>query len=56
MPQEKMVFNRLDKDTSTWIKLTWDEDIPNPFLVVLPQTVPDGDGCKLLAKLSWIPC
>jgi hypothetical protein len=51
-----MVFIERDEDGSTWLKLTWDEDIPNPVLVVLPQAAPDADGGRLLASVRWILC
>jgi len=55
-PREKMVFIERDEDVSTWLKLTWDEDIPNPVLLVLPQAAPDADGGRLLASVRWILC
>jgi hypothetical protein len=51
-----MVFIERDEDVSTWLKLTWDEDIPNPVLLVLPQAAPDVDGGRLLASVRWILC
>ena len=56
MPQEKMVFIERDKDVSTWLKLTWDEYIPNPVLLVLPQAVSEADGGRLLVSVRWILC
>jgi len=55
-PREKMVFIERDEDVSTWLKLTWDEDIANPVLLVLPQAAPDADGGRLLASVRWILC
>jgi hypothetical protein len=52
--QEKMVFIQRDEDVSTWLKLTWDKDIPNLVLLVLPQAAPDADGGRLLASVRWI--
>jgi hypothetical protein len=51
-----MFFIKRDEDVSTWLKLTLDEDIPNPVLLVLPQAVPDVDGGRLLASVRWIHC
>ena len=54
LPWEKMVIIERDKEVSTWLKLTWDDDIPNPVHLVLPQAVPDPDGGRLLASVRWI--
>jgi hypothetical protein len=51
-----MVFIERDEDISSWLKLTWDEDIPNPVLLGLPQVAPDVDGGRLLASVRWILC
>jgi hypothetical protein len=51
-----MVFIDRDEDVSTLLKLTWDEDIPNPVLHVLPQPALDADGGRLLAPVRWILC
>jgi hypothetical protein len=56
LPWEKMVFNEQDVDISTWLKLTWDEDIPNLVLLVLLQTAPDANGGRILASVWWILC
>jgi len=56
LPWEKMVFIERDEDFSIWVKLTWDEDIPKPVLLVLLQAVPDADGGRLLASVWWILC
>jgi hypothetical protein len=45
-----------DEDVSTRLKLTWDEDIPNPVLLVVLQAAPDADGGRLLASVRWILC
>jgi hypothetical protein len=46
-----MVFIEPDEDDSTWLKLTCDEDIPNPVLLVLLQAAPDADEGRLLASV-----
>jgi hypothetical protein len=51
-----MVFIERNEDVSTWLKLIWDEDIPNPVLLVLPQAAPNVDGGRLLASVRWILC
>jgi len=56
LPWEQIVFIELEKDVSTWLKLTCDEDIPNPVLPVVQQAVPDADGGRLLASVRWILC
>jgi len=56
LAREKMVFIERDKDVSTWLKLTCDEDIPNPVLLVLPEAVPDADVGRLLASVWCILC
>ena len=56
LPRERMVFIERDKDVSTWLELPWDEDIPNPVFLVLPQAAPDADGGRLLASVRWILC
>jgi len=55
-PRERMVFIERDEDVSTWLKLPWDYDIPNPVLLVLPQAAPNADGGRLLASVMWILC
>ena len=56
MPWEKIVFVERDQDFSTWLKLTWDEDIPNPVHLKLQQAAPDADGGRLLASVRRIFC
>jgi hypothetical protein len=56
LPREKMVFIERDEDVSPWLNLTWEEDIQNPVLLVLPQSAPDVDGGRLLASVMWILC
>jgi hypothetical protein len=51
-----MVFIERDKDVSTCLKLTWDEDILNPVLLVLPQAAPDVDRGTRPASVWWILC
>jgi hypothetical protein len=51
-----MVFIERNEDVSTWVKVTWDEDILNPVLLVLPQAAPDADAGRLLASVRWILC
>jgi len=56
LPLETMVFIERGEDVSTWLKLTCNEDIPNPVLLVLPQAAPDADAVSLLASVRWILC
>jgi hypothetical protein len=54
VPQEKMVCIERAKCISTWLKFTWDKDILNLVLLVLPQAAPDADGGRILASVRWI--
>lgn len=56
LPQEKMVLIELNKDDSTWVEYTWDEDILNLDLQVFAQAAPDADVGRLLASVKWILC
>ena len=56
LPREKLVSIERDEDVSTSLKLTSDEDIPNPVLLVLPQAPPNADPDRLLASVRWILC
>jgi hypothetical protein len=51
---EEMGFIEPHEDVSTWLKLTWDEDVPYPVLFVLLQAAPDAHGGRLLASVSCI--
>jgi len=51
-----MVLIELNKDNSTWVEYTWDEDILNLDLQVFAQAAPDADVGRLLASVKWILC
>jgi len=51
-----MVFIEWTDWFSTYIKQTWDEDISNPAILVLPQAAPVADGGRLVVSVQWVLC
>jgi hypothetical protein len=47
-----MILIECDEDVSTCLKVTLDEDMLNPDLLLLPQAAPDADGGRLLATVE----
>jgi hypothetical protein len=53
---EKMVFIQQVEHISTWLKLAWGNDIPNPVILLLPLAVPVAVVARLLVSFRWILC